>query len=205
MKNMKFDKINISVLFDKEPKAGWGSRGNPHLWDEMRLRSKNIKLLKNEKEMKNYFYKLFSQITGIDIIDKEYTKINRYLLDSGISNGIVTSSWWIETGIPILLKRYNEIKSNYDSNNDIINMDCIKYSNKDYENSIEEAIKRIFMFDEINIDNLMELLSFDNNIDKITKKTKKEIIQQMKYKMIDENIIRTIEAMILNKSKKNGA
>ncbi|MDR2708611.1 MAG: hypothetical protein LBC07_01355 [Elusimicrobiota bacterium] len=86
MQNTQFNKINISTLFDKEP-TKWGTRGDPFLWDEMRLKSKNIKLLENKMEMDNYFYRLFSRIIGCKITDKEYILIKRYCLKSGISKG----------------------------------------------------------------------------------------------------------------------
>jgi hypothetical protein len=204
MENIKFDKITVSMLFSNEPETGWGARGNPHLWDEMRLKSKNIELLGSETEMKDYFYKLFTQITGVEIIGTEYIKINRYLLDSGMSNGIVTCSWWIEKGIPILLERYKKIKDFCtDSDSENIDINFINNFNKNYRDGIESAIRRIFMFDEIKINNLKDLLSIDDNMKKITKKTKDEIIKKMKYKIKDEN--KVIEIMdILNGSKKNG-
>jgi hypothetical protein len=198
-----FDEINISMLFDMEPKIGWASRGNPYLWDEMRLKSKNIKLLENEDEMKNYFYELFKQITGISIFDKEYIKINKYLLDYGMSNGIVNCLWWFETGIPILLERYTQIK-NVGIDDIIININNIKMLEERYENSIEEAMERIFLYNEININNLIELLEMDNNINRISKKIKNKILKEIKYKTNDENKI-NIVVEILNKSKNNCA
>jgi hypothetical protein len=200
MKN-KISEINISRLFDKEPGTGWASRGNPHLWDEMRLKSKNMQLLENEDEMKKYFYKLFKQITGIEIFDKKYVKINKYLLDSGMSNGIVTCSWWIETGIPLLLDRYKNIK-NFVADNVIIDEENIKNLGKRYENSIEEAIKRIFMFNEINIDSLIELLEMDNNINRISNRIKKIIIENTNYKILDKEKVNFVMEK-MNKSKNN--
>jgi hypothetical protein len=195
MKNWKTDILKISSLFDFEPEIGWGSRGNPHLWDEMRLKSKEITLLKTNKKMKEYFYELYLQITGCKITDEKTIKIEKYILDGGISNGIVTSSWWINDGIPILLGRYNKLKMGinlFDCNDD-----------KFHENGIEAAVNRIFTFEKINVNNLIELILMDNNFDRISNKTKYKIINEINSKDIDENR-RKIIYELLFKSKTNG-
>jgi hypothetical protein len=97
---------NISSLFHNEPKQ-WGLRGDPYLWDEMRLESTNVKLLENEILMKEYFYELFYKLTGYEITKNREIFIERYpyFIAGGISCG-----WWIVNGIPFIMERYKKIK-----------------------------------------------------------------------------------------------
>jgi len=115
---------NISALFNDEPKP-WGLRGDPHLWDEMRLESKNVELPNNELLMKEYLYKLFYRLTGYEITSKDDIFIERYD-HYGMSGGYVSVEWWEKKGIPFILERYKKIL----------------FANKDKEEPMEKFRKR---------------------------------------------------------------
>jgi len=179
---MKYKDITseyISSLFIEEPYQ-WGLRGDPYLWDEMRLNSKNKKILDNENLMKDYLYELFKNLTDFEITINKNIHIKRYFYGSGMSGGCVCSNWWIEYGIPFILERYKKNKlANEGIKYEIKEIYCKSEFFKGSRNSIEQAIERLFMFKEINLVNLIELLSIDENIKKISKKTREKIVEKI--------------------------
>ena len=148
--------------------------------------------------MKKYLEELFFEITGSKINDNKFISIKRFNYGSGLSRGKVCSGWWVEDGIPFLLERYKKIKYYFEG---------IDYEIKDIywksehfkgsRNSFENAINRLLLFNELNLNNLYELLSIDESINNIPKESKEKIFDRLnEYK--ENNIIDNI-LNILNK------
>jgi hypothetical protein len=163
MENENMD-INISTLFNYEPKQ-WGLRGDQHLWDEMRIESRQRKLLENEELMEKYFYDLFYELTGYEITTKKQKVLIKHYPRYGMSGGYISTEWWIKNGIPFIMERYKKIK---------LANEGIKYEIKDiyYKseihkgsvNSIEEAVKRILFVTRLKLEDLFEIYFNNDNI-----------------------------------------
>ena len=96
----------VSKYFDPEP-IQWGLRGDPHFWRDMKLKTarKNIPTTGNEFE--KLLHKLFKELTGEapqkgkNIYVKKYETI-------GMSKGVISSDFWLDTGFSLLIQRYIE-------------------------------------------------------------------------------------------------
>jgi hypothetical protein len=108
MEKTKINDLKISCLLDGGPGA-WGLRGDPCLWDEIRLKSKNIALPNNEEVLKNILFDLFKEITGHEIEPDNNIFIDRYYHGHGISGGVVSCDWWLDVGIPLILENYKKL------------------------------------------------------------------------------------------------
>jgi hypothetical protein len=98
--------VNISAPFNDKPEY-WGLRGDPYLWEEMCLDSRDVKLLENEIQMEEYFYRLFYKLIGYEITMDKNIYVKRYS-HGGMSSGYISPNWWTKIGIPLLLDRYKK-------------------------------------------------------------------------------------------------
>jgi hypothetical protein len=195
MENRKLNEISISSLLDEEPRQ-WGLRGDPFLWDEMRIKSKDKILLETEEMMQDYFYKLFYEITGIEITLNRNISLEKYYVGFGMSGGVVCSKFWIKNGIPFILERYKKIK--YYLNGIDYQIKDIYWESKyfkGFDNSIECALKRALLFNEVNINYMTELLCIDKNVKKIYFNTKDEILNYLTKFGEDKNVIELISLL----------
>jgi hypothetical protein len=175
MKEIDLNKIKISSLLNEEP-IQWGLRGDPFLWDEIRLKTKDVALLENEELMKKYFYNLFKELTGFEISLNENIRIEKYFYGHGMSGGVVCSNFWMTEGFPFILERYKYIIGKITGiNYEIKNIYCGSKYFSGFSNSIDSAVWRLFYFRQPDINNLVELLSIDHNIDLIAEDTKAHI------------------------------
>lgn len=97
---------NISTLFNRKPQQ-WGLRGDPYLWDEMKVYFKNIDPPKTEEEFHILIEHAFEKLTGCSLFHTESIFVPRYD-KGGMSSGHVSSEFWIDKGIPLLLKRFRD-------------------------------------------------------------------------------------------------
>lgn len=180
IESKEFNKIKISSLFDEEPRQ-WGLRGDPFLWDEMRLKSIDKTLLETEEMMQKYFYLLFYELTGIEINSNKDIRLEKYYYGSGMSGGIVSSGFWLGRGIPFILERYKKIQDWFNGIEYKINdVYWLSEHYKGFNNSIEHALKRSLLFEEVNIKYIFNLLSADGNIGKISKEIKNSILEYLR-------------------------
>ena len=96
----------VSQLF-KVPPIQWGLRGDPFLWEEMRIETETFVLPDNSEELSELLKKLFCKLTGQSVEHGKNIFVSRYREKSiGMSNGIVCSNFWIEKGFPLITQRY---------------------------------------------------------------------------------------------------
>ncbi|MCB9187276.1 MAG: hypothetical protein H6601_11120 [Flavobacteriales bacterium] len=90
-------------LFEPEPDT-WGLRGDPYLWQEIRLCILDVEGVNDLKEFEDLLDDSFQKITG------EKAELNKdihvpSLEHGGMSSGHVSGSFWLEIGFPLLIKR----------------------------------------------------------------------------------------------------
>lgn len=95
--------IAVSSIFDIRPMQ-WGLRGDPFLWDEMQKHFNDKKLPYPQEQFRKDFYSLFESISGDALGSKKTTFAKRYA-KTGMSAGQLHHGFWIETALPLLLRR----------------------------------------------------------------------------------------------------
>ena len=97
---------SISTLFEDEP-TQWGFRGDPYLWREMKESLRDSPLPETEMELLIRLKSAFEKLTGKPISTVRAIKIERYD-QSGMSGGMVSTDFWKNTAIPLLLDRFRK-------------------------------------------------------------------------------------------------
>ena len=96
-------------IFNNKPQQ-WGLRGDPEMWNELSKRLEKLVNPENVEEFNKILDSEFSKLInkGKKISNdvfwfEEFSQL-------GMSGGSVSIEWWINTGIPLLKKRYSESK-----------------------------------------------------------------------------------------------
>ena len=96
----------VASLFEPEPKV-WngGTRGDPHLWRELRAHFANTPLPADAGQLAAQVAAAFATLTGHGIAEPQQFFVQR-LAHGGLTSGTVSPRFWRETGIPLLLSRF---------------------------------------------------------------------------------------------------
>lgn len=100
MKNHAF----ISDLFEPRP-SWWGLRGDPYLWDELKESFAGVPLPASTDELEAVIINAYEQLTDHPFARTEHFRIDRYP-QRGMSGGGISPKFWKETGLPLLLSRF---------------------------------------------------------------------------------------------------
>lgn len=97
----------MGELFTPVP-LRWGLRGDPHLWEAMRLRLADEAFPANHFALMDAVRVAFEELTGVRL-DAKISRIEMpaYRTGSGISDGVVDGGWWHHVGQALLLDRWN--------------------------------------------------------------------------------------------------
>ena len=100
-------KPSMKTLFEEEP-SQWGYRGDPYLWRELRHHFESIEIPKSLEECKALIISAFETITK-ESIAGDSIQIEQFN-NGGMSGGMISTVFWRETAIPLLLARYTLLK-----------------------------------------------------------------------------------------------
>lgn len=100
--------MNADVLFFEKPPR-WGLRGDPYLWEAMKTSCNHLPLPTTTEAMKQLFNECFYQLVGEPLHQgsKSYQKSFDH---GGMSGGLVSHDFWLETAFPMLLSRWQEVQ-----------------------------------------------------------------------------------------------
>ena len=101
--------VNVSSLFEWEPQ-GWGLRGDPFLWREMREATRESEWPDTSARFVELVSALFQDLTGHPVSAPEYFFVEKFA-HGGMSSGYVDPSFWRDTAIPLLRRRYGRANS----------------------------------------------------------------------------------------------
>jgi O-acetyl-ADP-ribose deacetylase (regulator of RNase III) len=97
---------SVGALFDRGV-TQWGLRGDVYLWQELRARFAETPLPPSWFDLRSLLRSAVEEITDVTLTtDREAVYIPEFDPGHGMSAGSVSPSWWIRTGIPILVDRY---------------------------------------------------------------------------------------------------
>lgn len=101
-------RVSVSKIFKDRPWQ-WGLRGDPFLWDDLEKHFTSIYAPLTEEEFCFEFYNAFHELTGATLgTDKIY--VPKYS-HGGMSSGMVCSTFWSDTALPMLTERLKEINN----------------------------------------------------------------------------------------------
>jgi molybdenum cofactor cytidylyltransferase len=97
----------MAELFTPVP-LRWGLRGDPHLWEAMRLRFTDDAFPANQWALIDAVHSAFEELTGVRLrANIGHVSIPAYRTGSGMSDGVVDGDWWHDVGQALLLDRWN--------------------------------------------------------------------------------------------------
>lgn len=98
---------SVGALFDRGV-TQWGLRGDVYLWQELRARFADTPLPTSWFEVRSELRAAIEEIIGAVLDEaREAVYVPGFDPGRGMSAGSVSPSWWVKTGIPILLDRYD--------------------------------------------------------------------------------------------------
>jgi hypothetical protein len=95
---------SISDLFLPEP-LQWGLRGDPYLWREMAEHFKGVSLPESQGVLSSMLEEAFLKLTGHPVSYLQHFRVERHA-HGGMSSGSISTAFWRERGIPLLLSRF---------------------------------------------------------------------------------------------------
>ena len=107
----------VGELFDRHP-VQFGLRGDVHLWNALRIKFAATPLPSSWFEMRRLVQTAVERIIGRPLdarADPESVYVPEFDPGRGMSAGHVHISWWITTGIPILLDRFEAKRQELDA------------------------------------------------------------------------------------------
>ncbi|MGK6352732.1 hypothetical protein [Parapedobacter sp. DT-150] len=99
---------NASKYFDREPNQ-WGLRGDPLLWKELKTAFQEVNVPTSALELEHLLHKHFKELTGKSPKRGTHFFLKKYD-KGGMSSGMVSSDFWLETGFATIIQRYVELE-----------------------------------------------------------------------------------------------
>lgn len=98
----------VGDLFS-DKRHSWGLRGDPYLWDEMRLHFEKVPLPVDELSLIDQLNQAFFDLTGQPLSSLEVVCVERFA-HGGMSSGKVSPEFWRNTAIPQLAERFRDMQ-----------------------------------------------------------------------------------------------
>jgi hypothetical protein len=99
----------VADLFDPEP-YGWGLRGDPFLWLEMRQALSRVSLPESPEELAVCIGSAFGALTGHEMKSVREELVVPRLQRGGMSGGLVRGEFWNEVFTPVIERRYRWLR-----------------------------------------------------------------------------------------------
>jgi hypothetical protein len=96
----------VSGIFNQAP-SNWGLRGDPYFWDDLKQHFKDFSLPYSINSFVDELNRYFEKVTGERLTRGCQVNVPKYS-HGGLSSGTVSGAYWIEHGIPLLIKRLEE-------------------------------------------------------------------------------------------------
>jgi molybdenum cofactor cytidylyltransferase len=103
------DARGFDEVFAPRPES-WGLRGDPHLWDALRRRFTGRPIPTDQAELTAVIYYAIREMIGCDIRQAaEMVRVPAFVTGSGMSDGHVSTEFWVQRGVPLLVTRASEL------------------------------------------------------------------------------------------------
>lgn len=102
-------RASLGGLFSPEP-VQWGLRGDPFLWREMARQFSSTERPASSSELAAILNEAFFTLTGQTVSFSGCVHLPRHS-HGGMSSGSISTEFWRERGIPLLLSRFEAQRS----------------------------------------------------------------------------------------------
>jgi hypothetical protein len=102
----------ISDLFDPAPTT-WGLRGDLFLWMQMRQTFWCVEIPREPQDLEGLVSAAFALYTGTALARDVTVRVN-HLAHGGMSSGMVSGEFWVETFIPLLIQRSQWLQNTWE-------------------------------------------------------------------------------------------
>jgi hypothetical protein len=97
--------MKVSALLDPPPRR-WGLRGDPHVWEALRLHLADEDLPGSVDEVLRLVHAAFTELTGADLASDDEERVYReQYAHGGMSSGWIDLVTWREKLIPLIAAR----------------------------------------------------------------------------------------------------
>ena len=88
----------------------WGLRGDPLLWGQLRLALAQTPLPATVADLHQHLHATFQDITGHPLVHSQIPLAVSGLRrpNGGMSNGLVSPEFWLETGFPTIERAFSK-------------------------------------------------------------------------------------------------
>jgi hypothetical protein len=101
--------ISFEKAFFPRPER-WGLRGDTYLWDALRRRFVGRPIPADESEITAVLYYAIREIIGCELRNAdEMVRVPAFVTGSGMSDGHVSKEFWLQRGVPVLVRRAFEL------------------------------------------------------------------------------------------------
>lgn len=101
--NLLKRKLTLDEIFLIEPKQ-WGLRGDTILWDKIKESFKGEEIPETTEILKTKIYEKYFEFTGHELKFDDEIFYKDSMDNGGMSRGQIMPAWWIEEGIPLIVK-----------------------------------------------------------------------------------------------------
>ena len=101
--------VRLSTIFEQEPYS-WGLRGDPFLWEEMKMSIDLFERPKSTEEFEKLLTEMFFKLTGEKIGKGKQVFVERFS-KGGMSSGFCDSDYWSKKAFKLLEERFVKIQN----------------------------------------------------------------------------------------------
>jgi hypothetical protein len=100
-----------NILFYPRPEQ-WGLRGDPMLWTDFENHVRQWQNIpKSVEDFRQELKNLFEELVGPSLEKGAKTFVEKYK-HVGMSSGVVSADFWLDTAFPLLSERFETVKVN---------------------------------------------------------------------------------------------
>ena len=112
----RYEMDNVSVIFTTEPER-WGLRGDPLLWQLLKMRYQTTKLPYPPEKLPEDIAKIVEGLIGEEPRSGQIYKVEQFSrVHVGMSTGMIAWDYWLEKAIPLLRERLERANLSIDDN-----------------------------------------------------------------------------------------
>ncbi|MET4080344.1 hypothetical protein ABIB40_000284 [Pedobacter sp. UYP30] len=101
--------LPLSTLFTEKP-ATWELKGDPLLWNEMKLKIDSFQRPQTEESFAELLSDLFLNLTGNKLEPNKKVFVERFGTGETAS-GLVSTDFWLGSALEMLKKRFSNMQS----------------------------------------------------------------------------------------------
>ena len=99
---------NVSVIFTPKPER-WGLRGDPYLWQLLKIKYQTVELPYPPEKLPEDITRIVAELIGKEPRPNGHYKVETFSkIHVGMSTGMIAWDYWLETAIPLLMKRLEQ-------------------------------------------------------------------------------------------------